>query len=66
LSAKEDAEECDDDPDQRRRVFEQDGEAGRVFARTEWIASETMAELPVKPAATNFVAAIARFPSIAA
>lgn len=32
----------------------------------EWIASESMAELPVKNAAMNFVTAIATFPSIAA
>ena len=28
---------------------------------TEWIPSEIIAELPVNPAATNLVAAIARF-----
>ena len=33
---------------------------------TEWMASDSMAELPVKAAAVNLVAAIARLPAMAA
>src|SRR6476661_1840378 len=33
---------------------------------SEWIPSESIAELPVKPAAMNFVIAIAKLPAIAA
>jgi hypothetical protein len=33
---------------------------------SEWIPSESIAELPVKPAAINLVMAIVRFPGIAA
>jgi hypothetical protein len=33
---------------------------------TEWMPSESIAELPVNAAATNFVVAIRRFPIIAA
>src|SRR5258708_35513706 len=33
---------------------------------SEWMPSESMAELPVKKAATNLVAAMARLPAIAA
>ena len=37
-----------------------------AVSTSEWIASDSMAELPEKAAAKNFVLAIARFPSIAA
>lgn len=36
------------------------------MSTTEWMASDSMAELPLKAAATNFVAAIATFAPIAA
>ena len=36
------------------------------MSTTEWIASENIAELPVIPAAMNFVMAISRFPMKAA
>ena len=36
------------------------------MSTSEWIASDSTAELPVIAAATNFATAMARFPAIAA